>query len=326
MKNTLLLAALFASASSYALLAQTTDPQLQFIDEGRAVTSANPLRINATVAGDQGVAVMIKGAEGFVQSLSEPASSFTVTYAPLFNVADFDYKDKDGNQKSYYTGKEPQTKNIKISDDGNALELMVNAPMGGQYTIKVDYAGNADYSPANIQTTLDVVPTATSLGLGILNHPFAENEGTLTISEQIQPWTDQATEFGSLERAQITLADDMPSTNLKVYYKVTGSAVTPTPADSPARRAASTEGYSVYGPQGLDISKNHEFSFILSQNGVMSDEYPVVLQDVSTAVDEIADAPAGYVIYNLNGQKVNAAYDALDPGIYIVNGKKLLVK
>ena len=59
------------------------------------------------------------------------------------------------------------------------------------------------------------------------------------------------------------------------------------------------------------------------------DAYATVVQGVATGVDGFdADAPTAGYYYNLNGQLVrrNATTDGLPAGVYIVNGKKVVVK
>ena len=59
------------------------------------------------------------------------------------------------------------------------------------------------------------------------------------------------------------------------------------------------------------------------------DAYATVVQGVATGVDVFdADAPTAGYYYNLNGQLVrrNATTDGLPAGVYIVNGKKVVVK
>ena len=59
------------------------------------------------------------------------------------------------------------------------------------------------------------------------------------------------------------------------------------------------------------------------------DAYATVVQGVATGLDGFdADAPTAGYYYNLNGQLVrrNATTDGLPAGVYIVNGKKVVVK
>jgi hypothetical protein len=45
-------------------------------------------------------------------------------------------------------------------------------------------------------------------------------------------------------------------------------------------------------------------------------------EDVTAISSIITDAENGNAIYNLNGQRVNAA----TKGVYIINGKKMIIK
>lgn len=64
-------------------------------------------------------------------------------------------------------------------------------------------------------------------------------------------------------------------------------------------------------------------------NTVCLDYFYIQTEDGGIATDGIADVKAGYeqgAVYNLKGQKVADSLEGLQPGLYLVNGKKVTVK
>lgn len=164
-------------------------------------------------------------------------------------------------------------------------------------------------------------------------YPFAE-EDDLTI------W-----KWESLAEAEIATSG--------VYLAETYVKVEPlTVEETPVTRAAAAEGHeattkvdlsALANEDGTDAGTDHIVSIVLVKNGAAtpveangkSTEYFTVTVDpdaeIPTAVEAIGmDADAETAVYNLNGFKVGASLEGLQPGIYIVRQgaktAKILVK
>lgn len=61
---------------------------------------------------------------------------------------------------------------------------------------------------------------------------------------------------------------------------------------------------------------------------VIGEEVSLMLDDESTGISEMVSIPlrSGHDVYNLSGQKVGETLDGLGKGLYIVNGKKYIIK
>ena len=73
--------------------------------------------------------------------------------------------------------------------------------------------------------------------------------------------------------------------------------------------------------------KGFRAAFVLSSNAQAS-KYKVVIDGTATGIEDLVidSAKANGRVYNLNGQYVGNSLNGLQPGLYIQNGKKIVVK
>lgn len=73
--------------------------------------------------------------------------------------------------------------------------------------------------------------------------------------------------------------------------------------------------------------KGFRAAFVLSSN-VQASKYKVVIDGTATGLEDLVidSAKANGRVYNLNGQYVGNSLNGLQPGLYIQNGKKIVVK
>lgn len=73
--------------------------------------------------------------------------------------------------------------------------------------------------------------------------------------------------------------------------------------------------------------KGFRAAFVLSSNAQAS-KYKVVIDGTATGIEDLVidSAKANGCVYNLNGQYVGNSLNGLQPGLYIQNGKKIVVK
>lgn len=120
------------------------------------------------------------------------------------------------------------------------------------------------------------------------------------------------------EPKPVKVNDDITFTG---FYKMT--AANDLGGTSVAAIGAGSKLFTV----GEGKMKGFRAAFVLSSNAQAS-KYKVVIDGTATGIEDLVidSAKANGRVYNLNGQYVGNSLNGLQPGLYIQNGKKIVVK
>ena len=141
-------------------------------------------------------------------------------------------------------------------------------------------------------------------------------------------WNENVAEAQTFEKTfeGVTLvAEPKPVVNNDItftgFYKMT--AASELGGTSVAAIGAGSKLFTV----GEGKMKGFRAAFVLSSNAQAS-KYKVVIDGTATGIEDLVidSAKANGRVYNLNGQYVGNSLNGLQPGLYIQNGKKIVVK
>ena len=141
-------------------------------------------------------------------------------------------------------------------------------------------------------------------------------------------WNENVAEAQTFEKTfeGVTLvAEPKPVVNNDItftgFYKMT--AASELGGTSVAAIGAGSKLFTV----GEGKMKGFRAAFVLSSNAQAS-KYKVVIDGTATGIEDLVidSAKANGRVYNLNGQYVGNSINGLQPGLYIQNGKKIVVK
>lgn len=141
-------------------------------------------------------------------------------------------------------------------------------------------------------------------------------------------WNENVAEAQTFEKTfeRVTLvAEPKPVVNNDItftgFYKMT--AANDLGGTSVAAIGAGSKLFTV----GEGKMKGFRAAFVLSSNAQAS-KYKVVIDGTATGIEDLVidSAKANGRVYNLNGQYVGNSLNGLQPGLYIQNGKKIVVK
>lgn len=141
-------------------------------------------------------------------------------------------------------------------------------------------------------------------------------------------WNENVAEAQTFEKTfeGVTLvAKPKPVVNNDItftgFYKMT--AASELGGTSVAAIGAGSKLFTV----GEGKMKGFRAAFVLSSNAQAS-KYKVVIDGTATGIEDLVidSAKANGRVYNLNGQYVGNSLNGLQPGLYIQNGKKIVVK
>lgn len=71
---------------------------------------------------------------------------------------------------------------------------------------------------------------------------------------------------------------------------------------------------------------DEEFISSNEESGVANEAVSMVIEVIATGIDSVGSGNEAKAVYNLHGVKVAESVDNLPAGIYVVDGKKVVVR
>ena len=250
--------------------------------------------------------------------------------------------DASGYNKAAYNYN-PQVTAGTLDTETHSLKLTVTgATIGGQYKVVAAYRNSdGQWKDGTESTVISVLPDLSKLGLGINGTAFEFNNGEYRFASDAEVYFNTTDEnaFMSKKHAQISFAYDVNAGYIFVWYKAiaTNGDLTGEQSYRPAARVAASspteeqynaelnanqglvsDGYTLYGAHGIDLSTNQRYRFIVSQNGVQTapSTFDASLSDGQIVGVDGIEAPEeeAPVFFNLQGVRVAQP----ESGIYIM--------